>query len=183
MAGVADDNPQLAILRLPLSLSVAEPGDDLTAVVRALPRDAAWPAASAILSDIVARQGDEAAAAVLYEMLAPYENRFVWAGPVCRGSVAHALGALARTLGDLDAGDAHFAHAAPVHERMRAPFFLARTWLEWSALLLERGAQGDAERAREMLVDAREIARERGFAQIERRAERALDVGQAQGPK
>jgi hypothetical protein len=176
MAGVADDNPQLAILRLPLSLSVAEPGDDLTAVVRALPRDAAWPAASAILSDIVARRGDEAAAALLYDMLAPNEKMFVWGGPVCRGSVAHALGALARTLGDLDAGDAHFAHAAAMHERMRAPFFLARTWLEWSALLLERGAQGDAERSREMLVDAREIARERGFAQIERRAERALDV-------
>jgi hypothetical protein len=65
---------------------------------------------------------------------------------------------------------------------MRAPFFLARTWLEWSALLLERGAQGDAERAREMLVDVREIARERGFAQIGRRAERALDLGQTKGP-
>lgn len=69
---------------------------------------------------------------------------------------------LARTTGD------------EVNTRMKAPFFQARTWLEWAAVLVARGNDGDQSRAEEMLHKALDVARARGYAQIERRAERAL---------
>jgi tetratricopeptide (TPR) repeat protein len=175
VASAARNNPHLAILRMPVTLSAASTGDDdLRAAVDALPKDSSWLLMAAILADIIGRRGDMDAAAALYEQLLPYAPLFSAAGPLSRGPIAHALGVLARTLGRLDDAEAHFVAADQDTERMRAPFFQTRTWLEWGATLLERRAPGDVDRAVDLLTRARDVAADRGYAQIERRANRML---------
>jgi hypothetical protein len=64
--------------------------------------------------------------------------------------------------------------ADAINTRMKAPFFQVRTWVEWADLLLAGGDVDGRSRAEEMLRKALDVARARGYAQIERRAERAL---------
>jgi len=68
----------------------------------------------------------------------------------------------------------HFVGADKINLRMKAPFFQARTWLAWADLLLARDEGDDRTRAQEMLHKALDVAQERGYAQLERRATRAL---------
>jgi hypothetical protein len=142
--------------------------------VHDLPKDSAWTLAASILADIVGRRDDAAAAAALYDDMLPFRAEFAWQGPMCRGPIAHSLGVLTRTIGDYGLAAEHFAEADAINTRMQAPFFQARTWLEWAGLLLSRGEGDDRSRAEEMLHKALDTARARGYAQIERRAERAL---------
>jgi hypothetical protein len=72
--------------------------------VRDLPRDSAWFVAAPILADMIAHRGDAAAAAMLYDDMLPYRLQFAWTGPVCRGPIAHSLGVLAHTTGELARG-------------------------------------------------------------------------------
>jgi len=55
-----------------------------------------------------------------------------------------------------------------------AKFFAARANLSWGKMLLERGAPGDAEKARELLTQTRAVAEAHGYASVERRAAEAL---------
>jgi len=61
--------------------------------------------------------------------------------------------------------------AAEVHERIGAPLFLARTWMNWGQGLT---ARGDGKGARDLLERAAERARAHGGAAIEREAEDLL---------
>jgi hypothetical protein len=55
-----------------------------------------------------------------------------------------------------------------------AKFDAARTSLSWGHILAERNAPGDAEKARDLLTSARTAAATHGYANIERRATKAL---------
>lgn len=55
-----------------------------------------------------------------------------------------------------------------------ALFFAARTNLSWGRMLAERGAPGDAKKARELLDKAHTTAEARGYSNVERRAAQAL---------
>jgi hypothetical protein len=81
---------------------------------------------------------------------------------------------LAATLGRFDHAEAHFATAAAIHERIGAPIWLARTRMEWARLLLARPQAGDADRARMLLGQALDTARQLGLANVERRAVQLL---------
>jgi predicted ATPase/DNA-binding SARP family transcriptional activator/class 3 adenylate cyclase len=175
IAEVARDNPALPLIALTSTfLNTAEPDRDLSAALHALPGDAADSVLSAmVLSDAVGQRDDTEAARRLYEQLLPVGPLFAF-GNICRGAVAHALGVLARVLSRYDDADEHFAAAAAMHERMQAPFHQARTWLEWGRMLLQRRAEGDLERAIELLERSRDTAAQYGCAQVERRALRLL---------
>jgi tetratricopeptide (TPR) repeat protein len=170
-ASAARNSPELAILRMPLTTGEI---DDLRAAVEALPKDSSWLLMAAILGEMIGRRGDFDAATALYEQLLPFEQLFSASGPMSRGPTAHPLGVLARTLGRLDDAETYFVVAEQMSERMRAPFFCARAWLEWAVTLLERRAPGDVDRAIDLLTRARDVAADRGYAQIERRANRQL---------
>src|SRR3569623_679363 len=86
------------------------------------------------------------------------------------GAVAHYLGLLANVLGRPDQANAHFAKALSIHERLRAPFFIASTQLEWGRLIQAT----EPDRARGMLASARELAVRHGCGRIERLAAEAL---------
>jgi hypothetical protein len=140
-----------------------------------LPLDSTWMLAVPHCAAVSAYLGDQARARVLFALLLPYESQIVFnAGGGPLGAVAYYLALLATTFGDVDEAERHFAAAAMTHERIGAPIWLARTRLEWARMLHGRLRPGDAERARDLLGQALSTARERGLANIERRAVRLL---------
>jgi DNA-binding CsgD family transcriptional regulator len=88
------------------------------------------------------------------------------------GVFADLLGALARFLGRPDEAVAHLETAQSHFSGLRPTW----AWVscELGETLLERGASGDRARARELLADVLEGARELGMPPIEERASRAL---------
>jgi hypothetical protein len=86
------------------------------------------------------------------------------------GSVAHYLGLLATTSRRFDAADLDFAQAAAAHERLEAAPWLALTRFAWAGMLFDRNREGDIERARGLLDQALDTARELGLVMIQRRA-------------
>lgn len=123
---------------------------------------------------ISSRLADEAAAQVLYPRLAPWPNLIPFSGATSSGAVAGELATLATVLGHYDHAETHFTQALELHEKLQAPFFVALTKLEWGRMLLARLAEGDLERAEEMLTSALHAAQSYGFGTVERRAEEAL---------
>lgn len=114
----------------------------------------------------------------LRAMLEPYADQlvvFTFAGGV-QGSVALYLGLLCAKSEDWPAADSYFAAAAATHERIAAPFLLARTCVEWARMLLSRAQPGDNERAHDLLRQALATASELGLTAIERDA---ADLGRS----
>jgi hypothetical protein len=80
-------------------------------------------------------------------------NAFCFGAVSFWGSLSHHLGVLATRLGQWDDAEAHLAQAAASHERLGARVWLARTRLEWAALLAARNRSGDTGQ-RQALLDS-----------------------------
>lgn len=142
--------------------------------VAGLPRDLVWLFTVSMLVEVCADLGDARRAALLYELMRPYEGRYVGGiGGVCRGPVAHYLGLAAATLGRRDDALAHFEASAALTQRMGARPALARTLEAHAAALLTRRGE-DAARARSLLQQASAIYDELGMAHDGARARARL---------
>lgn len=139
-----------------------------------LPVDTQWMLTVPHCAVVCAQLGDRPRARVLFDLLARCASEIIFTGGGALGAKAHYVALLATTFGDFDEAERRFADAATTHERIGAPQWLARTRLEWARMLLLRGRPGDTERAQELLGQALTIARERGLANIERRAVQLL---------
>jgi class 3 adenylate cyclase len=129
-----------------------------------LPRDMGWYAMLVQLSEVCFALDDSARAAVLYRLLAPHEARnAVLDIHVCYGSVAHYLGELSVTMGELDRAQAHFETALGFNLRMGARPWVARTRYHYAAMLVERGNPGDREKAIELAALAQSGAESVGM--------------------
>jgi class 3 adenylate cyclase/tetratricopeptide (TPR) repeat protein len=126
-------------------------------------------------SDVAIACGDHRAAAALYERLVPFADQLAAGG---NGApfppINHHLGRLATLLRRYDQADDHFRRAAAFAERAGAAYFATETDLAWAEMYLQRQQAGDDERACARLVAARSVARDRGYADVERRATEAL---------
>jgi class 3 adenylate cyclase len=131
------------------------------------PVDVTWPVAMAMWAEVAAAVGHSQSAAVLREALSPYRDRLANMTSIIMGTVAFHLGLLATTIGDFDTAGSDFAHAEAIEERIGAPTWLARTRLEWARMLLRRSGPGDTERARDLLTQAFDAAREFGLLRVE----------------
>ncbi|MGH8973161.1 MAG: AAA family ATPase [Acidimicrobiia bacterium] len=178
--------PRLTIVRSYLTLLYCEIDDveqarrhfeEFAADLGVVAVDVAWMRTMTALAEACAYLGDAPRAAELYPMLTPYADQFSAAAGGLGGAVAHHLGLLAGTLGRYDDAEAHFAGAAETHDRIKALAWLARTRLEWARMLLTPGQSGDLARARNLLGDALDSARELGLGTVERRAATLLERG------
>jgi tetratricopeptide (TPR) repeat protein len=113
---------------------------------------------------------ETATAAYLYQRLSPWHDHVPFPGTITRGAVAHYLGLLANVSGRHNAADHHFSEALNIHQRIRAPYWTARTQLEWARSLTARGASGDDDRARDLVAAAAVTARHYGFAALAHQA-------------
>ena len=87
-----------------------------------IPRDGEWLATAAAAAEVCALLGDAQRAAILYELLLPFERHcvVVSSGYGFLGSVACFLGQLAATAGKAEAAWRHFEVALEVNERIGA---------------------------------------------------------------
>jgi class 3 adenylate cyclase len=147
----------------------------------ALPGDANWMTAIALLAETAALVGDGARAAQLHERLAPFSGLIVVAGRAAAayGPVDRYLGLLAGTLGRRREALERFDSALELSRRMGDRPLSATITCDRAALLLDRDRTGDRERALAMLGESLEAAQELGMRGL---VERALTLRlEAQG--
>jgi hypothetical protein len=121
--------------------------------------------ALADLAVVAAGIGDTAAAALLYDALAPYRGRLVvWAGAVTTwGPVSHYLGLLASALGKAEDAVRHFEEAVDLEQQIGALPYLAHSLSGLAGALAAQEGVGDAARASEHRRRARQIAERLGM--------------------
>ena len=142
-----------------------------------LPGDQAWITGMFCYAEAAIHCGDPKYAGPIFDRLAPWAEQSVASGSVtASGLVSHSLGGLATVLRRYDEADAYFAQSAAMSARMNAKFFVAITDLLWGSMLAERKAEGDTEKARDLLTKAQAAAAAHGYANVERRAAAALQL-------
>jgi tetratricopeptide (TPR) repeat protein len=123
---------------------------------RWIPRDIFWFSCMDHLAEICAYLEDEKRAPTLYEMLLPYQDRYIVNGEfaVPRGFATRHLGLLAATCGRFDEAVAHFEDALTRNARVGPPCALILTQLNYAQVLLTRNEPGDRDRAFKLLETA-----------------------------
>jgi tetratricopeptide (TPR) repeat protein len=130
-----------------------------------LHRDGNWLSSMGLLCNVASQLGDARRAALLHDMLEPYDGRVIigCAGSVTQGPAATYLGITAMTLGRHDEAVAHLSDGVAQAPDVGVPFAVwARR--ELGQALLARGAPGDRERAMQELRGALADARRLGLA-------------------
>jgi hypothetical protein len=155
-AEVADRNPGLPTVEAMLSVLYAELDRDVEASLivdrftassfERLPRDVTMLRTMTSLALVASHLRDATRAEALHALLAPYADQIDTVAGLVAGTVAHYLGLLATTLGRFDEAEDRFTSATATHARIGAPTWLARTRLEWARMLIDRRADGDADR-------------------------------------
>jgi hypothetical protein len=132
-----------------------------------------------LYADAAAQTRSVQAAAMLYELIEPHADQFIWAGAVSYGHARMYTAMLAAMLGRHEHADADFAFACDFHHRHGVRAWEARSELGWAEALAERG---DIDRAREHASRALELSRDHGYGAFEPRAAAIVASGAAIHP-
>ncbi|MET0593359.1 MAG: BREX system ATP-binding domain-containing protein, partial [Polyangiaceae bacterium] len=112
--------------------------------------------------------GDREKASAFYDRLLPSAQMwlvFGFAGFSVDSTFARLLGGFATLLGRFADAEKHYADALQIAESAAARPEFARVSIEYGHMLLERGGDGDADRAADLFASARPICEELGLAQ------------------
>jgi hypothetical protein len=126
-------------------------GEIIARVQLPLRRDLLWGATLCNLAYLAARAGDTVNASRISDALAQLRGRFANT-TVAKPVTEHFLGMLAACNNDVDRAQDLFTTAVAVHERVKAPLFLAETQVEWARLLVNAGV--DLSRAATLIEEA-----------------------------
>jgi class 3 adenylate cyclase/tetratricopeptide (TPR) repeat protein len=180
----AVDNPSIVALQSAVTMLLADLGrlDEASARLDAelaagfgdYPYDGLWLVTMSNLADAAATTGRTDVSRALVELLRPFADHVVSTGATVNGAMARCLGRAATVLGDFDQAEGWFQLAHDVHAKLHAPFWIARAQLDHAHLCLARRADGDLERARELITTAAATAAEFGCAGLTRRADALL---------
>ncbi len=138
-----------------------------------IPQNQVYSTAIALWARVAGDVRAEREAAVLYDLIEPWGDQFVWNGAMGYGAAQHYLGVLAATLGAYDRAREHFAAASRFHEREGVKAWECRNLCTWSACLLASGATADSLAMAERTL---EMARENGFGHSAHRAEQLIHL-------
>jgi signal transduction histidine kinase/tetratricopeptide (TPR) repeat protein len=127
-----------------------------------MPRDGNWLGSIAMASLACAYLRDFRRAALLYDLLEPYEQRciVVHAGGFSLGSAATFLGILAGTLGRFEEAARLFETAMAANEALGARPMTVMTLIQHAAMLTSRNGPGDASTVIGLLERALDMAQE-----------------------
>ena len=140
-----------------------------------LPKDQAWLTGMHSFAEAAIYCADPKYAEPIFDRLAPWAEQSVASGSVtASGLVSQSLGGLAAVLCRYDEADAYFVQSAALSARMEAKFYIAMTDLLWGTMLAKRKAEGDVEKAVDLLAKAQAAGVAYGYGNIERRAAAAL---------
>jgi class 3 adenylate cyclase len=133
-----------------------------------LPLDAQWAISLALLAEAAVFLADVPRARLLYKHLLPYDGLTVIAGraAACYGPVARILGMLAVTDGRADDAERHFTESLAMSQRMGDRPFAGLARLGLARILLDRGSEGDRQRALDLLATALDSAQEIGMVRL-----------------
>src|SRR5439155_13211696 len=110
---------------------------------------------------------DSRRAALLYELLKPIAQRcIVAAGTAPLGSASRPLGLLAAAMGRSEDAARHFEDALRMNTSIGSRPWVAHTQYAYACMLRARGRAGDREKARLLLSQALETARELGMTAL-----------------
>ena len=84
------------------------------------------------------------------------------------------MGRLAHLLGRHDEAEALFEAALAMNERLGAPYWIARTKLDYADLLTSRAQPDDNAKATDLVQQALAAAQQYGFGALQQRATAAL---------
>jgi tetratricopeptide (TPR) repeat protein len=173
-----EQTPGLVALQTALARALVAGGDldEARAIVARLardgfagvPRDIAFTASLAELTDTCAVLGERDAASGLRRLLLPYSGQLqvtAW-GVQCLGAVDRYLAMTELVLGMHDEGEAHFRAALELEDGFGARSLGSRTRLWFARLLVDRDAPGDPEQAADLLREAGRTARSIGQAEV-----------------
>jgi len=131
-----------------------------------VPADWVWPATMYLLAEVCSYLQDADAASVHYPQLLPVTDQvgtmIILVG--CYGSMHFPAGLLASCLRRWEDAERHFEGALATNERLEARPWVVRTRRGWAAMLLDRNAAGDRERARALIAAGRAEAEQLGMA-------------------
>ncbi len=136
-----------------------------------------WGTGMCLVAEVSARLGHAEGAAAAHALLEPHAGFSAWNGASELGSINHYVGMTAATLGRPAEAGERLRAAVEANERLGLPLFAARSRIEWARSLLTSG--GDAPRARELIEQALQTARELGSPSTERQAEELLATAPA----
>jgi class 3 adenylate cyclase len=180
----ADIHPRMAVWSASTALYEAHFGSQNAA--RALLRDAVetgleevgWDTlrlvALAFYTEAASRLHARDAAALVHELMTPWQEQFVWSGAQGYGHVRLWLGVAAATMGRDGEADEHFAFACHFHDDNGLRLWSARSHLGWAEALVARGESASAQ---EHAQRALELARAHGYGLIETLAAPIASVG------
>jgi hypothetical protein len=132
-----------------------------------LPEDTAWSAGIVRYARVAIELEMPGHAGRLLELLAPFHDQLPHNRLTPSEPVAMYLGGLTALLGRYDDAEGYFAEAA--HLNTRGGMHFAEANLLWGRMLRTRGGPGDVDRARALLILARNRAATQGYASVERR--------------
>jgi hypothetical protein len=115
-------------------------------------------------ADTASRLRAADAAALIHELMSPFDDQVIWGGAQAYGHVRLWLGVAAATMGRDDEADEAFAFACRFHDDNNLMLWSARSYLGWAEALADRG-----ERAQAQMHAARalELAHALGYGLIE----------------
>jgi class 3 adenylate cyclase/tetratricopeptide (TPR) repeat protein len=125
-------------------------------------------------AEIAARMAEPVAIDLVHDRLHPWSSQVICMRTQVGGVVAHYLGILDAARHDYGAAERWFAGALDVHLRLRGPFHVARTHLEWGRMMVQRDG-GRTAPADDHLAAAREIAAGAGYLAVDAEAARLLE--------
>lgn len=117
---------------------------------RSIPFDANWQVGVGILASVGELLGDAERSAILYDLMAPYADFTITAGPPADivGSMHLPLALAAATTERWDLFESHIERALEANDAMHCPLWNLYTRYEQARVLARRGESGDVERAR-----------------------------------
>jgi DNA-binding SARP family transcriptional activator len=142
----------------------------------ALPEDDVWLTGMVGYSEVAVHCGDERCARDLLPLLEPWVSQLSYSDATSEGPVSHYVGALHSLLGDHDRAVELLTAAVDVTTRYRLGFFRARAELALAVALQRRGGRQDRATSTDHLRVALDLSVQGGYANVERRAARALEV-------
>ena len=135
--------------------------------------DTAQMSALAGYADMAAQTRSPETAGMLYKLLEPYADQFVWNGVAGYGHARMYLALLDATLGRHEHADGQFAFSCDFHREHGLRLWEARTELGWAEALADRG---DTDQARGHAARALELSRQHGYGAFEPRAAAILEA-------
>jgi class 3 adenylate cyclase len=175
--------PDLVILQVGTVQNQAYAGqlEDAAAAVERLastgftvPRDQLWLVTTTLYADAVTYVGRTDLVPALYDQLAPYGDRMATAQVVVDGPVARVLGRMDALLGRREDAGRWFQASIDLADRLRAPYWAARSRGEWGSALVDSATEVDLAQARDLLDEALRVSEERGFVDVAERSRAAL---------